>query len=224
MRSAVAHPLKARAYLAHPPGEHSLVHFKLGLARTPLRPRDDAPAGPAAARTTDPGLPIEVGPAADQAGLGVGELRELYLQVALVGTGPVREDVQDEFRSGHDPALETLFEIALLGRRQLVVEGDQRGARGRDDGPQFLQFSGADEPPRMRFVPGCRHLVGADEISRQHKLTEFVQVRIPVVRPGGRPLRASLGKTHGNQHGIIARYGSLKQHLWAPAVFRLYCC
>ncbi len=59
-------------------------------------------------------LPLEVGPAADEAGQLVLDLRELDLELALGASRAQREDVEDEARPVDDAALERALEVALL--------------------------------------------------------------------------------------------------------------
>ena len=67
-------------------------------------------------------LPLEVSPAAHQPRRQVLELRQLHLQLALEGLRTLREDIQYQSGTIEHPALQFAFEIALLRRRQRVVE------------------------------------------------------------------------------------------------------
>ena len=62
-------------------------------------------------------LPLEVGPAADEARRQVLELRELDLQLALGAARALREDVEDQAHAVDDAAFERPLEVALLRRR-----------------------------------------------------------------------------------------------------------
>jgi hypothetical protein len=57
-----------------------------------------------------------------QPGQDVVELRELDLQASLPGAGPPGEDVQDELGAVDRLASHLRLEVALLGRREVVVE------------------------------------------------------------------------------------------------------
>ena len=55
------------------------------------------------------------------------ELRELDLELALGGVRMVGEDVEDHRGAVDNGRAERLLEVALLSRRELVVDGDQVG-------------------------------------------------------------------------------------------------
>ena len=57
------------------------------------------------------------------------ELCELDLQFPFASAGAPRKNVQDQLRSVDHFPIELRFEVAKLGRRQLVVEDDDVGAR-----------------------------------------------------------------------------------------------
>ena len=52
------------------------------------------------------------------------ELGQLHLQPALARAGAAREDVEDQLRPVERLAADRLLEVALLRRRELVVEHD----------------------------------------------------------------------------------------------------
>ena len=208
LRSTAANAVQAAANLSQALAEHALVHLELGLARTPLDAAAYAASGASAAGTADTGLTIEVCPAADQAGLGVSELRELHLELALVGPGAIGEDVQDEFGTGHHPAFQTLFEVALLGGRQLVVEDHQIGLRRAHHAAEFGELARSKEPARVRRVPRRRHRRRAHQVRRAHQLLELVPVRVGIV--AGEP--AVAGVAHRHQRRQVTGSGSFKQH------------
>ena len=56
---------------------------------------------------------------------GVLQLRQLYLQLALVSAGTLGENVQNQGRSIQHAHAHSLLDIALLRRRELVVEDAQ---------------------------------------------------------------------------------------------------
>ena len=84
---------------------------------------------------------LEVGPQAAHPGEVVLELRELHLELALGRVRVVGEDVEDHRGAVDHRDVERRLEVALLARRELVVAGDQVGARALD-----LAFSSASLP------------------------------------------------------------------------------
>ena len=91
--------------------------------------------------------PLEVGPQAPHPREVVLELGQLHLELALGAVGVVGEDVEDHRRPVDHRHAETLLEVALLPRNELVVAGDEvrvrarrsrpsprRASRGRDSG------------------------------------------------------------------------------------------
>src|SRR5262249_48646827 len=71
-------------------------------------------------------LPLQVSPAAHQARRQMLELRKLDLQLAFMTARTLRKYIQDQTDAIDDAARELLFEIALLRRRELMIEDDQR--------------------------------------------------------------------------------------------------
>src|SRR5262249_19674822 len=96
--------------LVHAPLDATPVHLELGLAR--------APGADAA------GLLAQLDAAPPQPRQPVSQLRQLDLHHALLAVGVLGEDVEDQGDAVDDVAPELLLEVALLRRRQLVVEHD----------------------------------------------------------------------------------------------------
>ena len=76
------------------------------------------------------------------------QLRQLHLQLAGQAVGALREDVEDELAAVDDLHLQRAFEVALLRRRQRVVEDDDVGAALLHQRAHLLNLARADE--------GCR--------------------------------------------------------------------
>src|SRR6185312_2623718 len=143
----VAHALDladALLQLLHALADHAAVQLDLLLAR--------------AARLAErAALALEVGPAAHQARGEVLEARELDLELALVGTRALREDVEDEVgaivdRHGGIALGERALEVAdLRGGQRIVEDHDVRAVL---DGRRLdlLDLSGARERRRIRAV------------------------------------------------------------------------
>ena len=87
------HPLRALP-------QHPLVELELGLTGT--------------AQTNAAFLPVEVTPAAHQPAGEVLQLRQLDLQLPLMGAGAQRENDQDQPGAVEHPQSEPAFEVALL--------------------------------------------------------------------------------------------------------------
>ena len=77
-------------------------------------------AGAAGAETATE--PLEVLPEPPHPGQVVLQLRQLDLQLPLRGHGVLGKDVEDQLRPVDHPRLEGVLELALLHRRELVVD------------------------------------------------------------------------------------------------------
>ena len=106
--------LQARRQRLDSLAQQTPVGLKLGFAGTTV------------ADTATP-LTLEVGPAAHQARGDVLELRQLHFELAFMTARALREDVEDETGAIQHPALDELFEVALLRRRQRMIEQHQVG-------------------------------------------------------------------------------------------------
>ena len=84
LRARSTHRIEAFANLGDSALQQALIQFELFFTRT--------------AQTDTALFPIEVTPAANEARCHVFELRKLYLQLALVRTGALRKDVEDQAR------------------------------------------------------------------------------------------------------------------------------
>ncbi len=73
------------------------------------------------------------------------ELRELHLELALVTLGALGEYVEDQPSPVDDRAAERLLEIALLHRRQDVIEYGERGTLLLQSPLDLLDLSGTCE-------------------------------------------------------------------------------
>lgn len=198
------HAIQPRADLAHADRQHALIQLQLRLAGPTLDGAADPAARDTSARASDPGLPIEVRPAANQPRLRMGELGKFHLQFAFVGPGPVREDVEDEFRTGHDAALEGLLQVALLRRRQVVVEHDDGGRRAADRGFESAKLAYADEPTRVRRLPCRGDRLRNHEARGAHQFLELVAVSVAMVVIGA-------GETHRYEQRPVARGRAFEQ-------------
>ena len=79
------------------------------------------------------------------------ELRELHLELPFRGHGMLREDVEDQLRPVDDPRLEGVLELALLDRRELVVDEQRFRARACERLLELDELSLADIRARLRL-------------------------------------------------------------------------
>ena len=94
--------------------DHAPVELDLRLAR-------------AAARADAAALALQVAPAPHQARRQVLQPRQLDLQLALVALRARAEDLEDQHRAVGDRHAEMALEVALLRRRQRLVEEHRLG-------------------------------------------------------------------------------------------------
>ena len=130
----------------------------------------------AAAQADAPPLPFQVAPAAHQLGLGVGKLREFHLQLPLKGAGPLGEDVDDQFRAAHHPAAERLLQVALLARREVVVDHQHVGALGLDELANLIDLAGTDQPTGVLPPTPRGHLARQGQAGGSSQLRSFSDV------------------------------------------------
>src|SRR5262249_43033863 len=115
------------------------VSFDLGFARTSKEP------GTAA-------LAFQVGPRTHKAAALVIEMRKLDLQRAFLGARPLAEDLEDKASTVENLGVQHLLEIALLHRRERMIDDDKLRLRVGDDSRDFVKLAGADQGgwPRIR--------------------------------------------------------------------------
>ena len=78
-------------------------------------------------------LTLQVGPAAHQAALLIGQVREFNLQRTLFCLGAAAEDFENEPGPVKDLGIPFFFEIALLYRRQGVIDDHELRVRSLND-------------------------------------------------------------------------------------------
>ena len=149
--------------LVHPAHEAPAVDLELGLAGA---------AGADATRL----LAERRAPAA-QPGQAVAQQCELDLGLALGAPGVLGEDVEDHRGPVDGGAAEELLEVAVLRRRQLVVEDDGVGVELPAQSGDLLGLAPADEGGGVGRVAPLHHAahdVGARAVDQLRQLVEVL--------------------------------------------------
>ena len=92
-----------------------------------------------------PPLTLQVAPHARQARGQMLQLGQLDLQLAFVALGAQREDIQDQRDPVDHAQVEQPFQVALLGRRQGLVEQHDVGQQGLGHAHALVRLARADE-------------------------------------------------------------------------------
>ena len=85
------------------------------------------------------------------------ELRQLDLPLAFARSRAPREDVEDELRAIDHLAIDALFDVTELCRRQLVVEDHEVGSDARTFGRELVELAAADERRGIGRGPLLNH-------------------------------------------------------------------
>ena len=167
-RAAGVHVLEPFAQLLDAAADQAAVCFELRFARA---------AQPDAAF-----LPLEVGPAADQARGKVPELRELDLQLAFEAARALCENIQDQACPVEHAAIEFAFEVAFLARGQRSRGYHELGFVIAYTRLEFVELAFADEEARIGLAP-CTDDLADDQSTRRYgqlaELLAFGVVRRP---------------------------------------------
>jgi hypothetical protein len=86
-------------------------------------------------------LPFQVSPAANQPGRQMLQLRQFDLQLALGARGPQGKNIENQTGAVDDAAFQQAFQIALLGRRQIMVENYQISLTRRHHGTDLVDLA-----------------------------------------------------------------------------------
>src|SRR5690606_7785428 len=123
-------------------------------------------------------LALEVGPATYQPSTLVLKVRQIHLQRAFSGARATTEDLQNNASSIEDLGVQTFFQIALLHRRQRMIDEDQLDFVLRHQFRNLLKLASADQGRGTRIVDG--HDLGMDrfEIDGACKSNGLVQARL----------------------------------------------
>ena len=111
--------------------DQTAVGFELRFART--------------AQADTAFLALEVSPRANQPRRQILQLRELDLQLAFVAAGALREDIENEAGAIDHTPIQRLLQIALLRRRERVIENDEFDVVRFARETQFFGLAAADE-------------------------------------------------------------------------------
>ena len=147
-------------------------------------------------------LSLEVSPAADQARAHVLQLRELHLQLALMGAGTLGEDVEDQPGTIQHAAFELPLQIALLTGAQRVIENHQLRLVQLHLVQHFPDLAGPYEGARIRYVAAAHNKRDRITPCQQDQFLELAGVFTLVF--------AGNGEVH--QYGALAGCWTLKEH------------
>src|SRR5690606_21277348 len=112
--------------------QQTTVGFDLGFTRTAHEP----------ATAT---LAFKVGPGPDQTTLLVIQMRQIDLQRAFLGGGTAAENLEDQASTVDDLGVQFFFEIALLHRRQRMIDDDEAGILLVEKRLDFLDLAGSHQ-------------------------------------------------------------------------------
>jgi hypothetical protein len=129
------------------------------------------------------------------------QLRQFDLQLALMGAGPLGEDIQDQASAIQHAALQLRLQVALLTRPQYVVEYDDFCTVLAHFAGYFFQLSAAHERARIRGYSGTHDVSDRVTPGGQHKLLELTRVLTLLFT----------GKIQVNEHSTFARIGAIKK-------------
>ncbi len=103
-----------------------------------------------------------MGPRAHKPAFLISQACQLNLQAALFAVRPVREDFKDKPGPIKNLGIPSGLEIALLNRRQGVIDDSHSGFPGRHDPADLLDFAGAEKRCRphlrQRHDSGKAHI------------------------------------------------------------------
>ena len=98
--------------------------------------------------------------ASAQPGQHVLQLRQLHLQLALTGAGVFGKDIEDELSAVDHSRVNQFLDIALLRRREVVIEKQQIGRNRGHRAGDFFQLSLSHERGRIWTIPMLQEFAG----------------------------------------------------------------
>src|SRR5439155_5345366 len=146
---------------------------------------------------------------ASEARQHVVELRKLDLQLAFAAARVAGKDVENELRPINHAAFGVFFDVALLHRRKIAVEDDQRRLLGMGFGADFIQLAASDQRGRVGNVAKLKNCSGygsAGTAGELDKFSEGFALRLtsgyPWDAPGSLPSYADQQSAFGGRYGL----------------------
>ena len=121
--------------------------------------------------------PRQVGPHPLEPWQGIFELGQFHGEPCLVGAGAGREDVENHLRTVEHLGLDFAFEVADLGRGEIVVEDDDVGIVVFDEHRHFGDLAAPEVGGLVGPFASLRHLrdhLRAGRLSEAAELVEWV--------------------------------------------------
>ena len=104
------------------------------------------------------------------------QLREFHFELAFEAARALRKDVEDEAVAIEHAPADMLFEIALLARRECVIDENDVGfGRGRR-GAHFVRLAAAHEEARIRTLAPAGHRRNRLRTRGARELLELAQI------------------------------------------------
>jgi len=100
-------------------------------------------------------------------------LRQLNLQFALVGSGALRKDIEDQACPIYHASVKGLFEIALLSGTEAMVNKNDLGAGVAQQLAQLLDLADTNQKTGIHLAQRCGKCTGYFGASRQGEGIEF---------------------------------------------------
>ena len=173
----------------HAPGQEATVGFQLGFTG-------------ATQTNGTTGLAFQMGPAAHQARGHVLQLSQFNLQLALVRLRPLGKDIEDQAGAIHHPALQDALQVALLHRRQGMVDQHQVNAFSLHHLQGLIHLATTDQGGRIDRIDACFQSPEHLGSGRARQFDELFQQ--------GRIIMA--GAMRLDQQGPLALAGTLEHH------------
>ena len=124
-------------------------------------------------------------------------LGQLHLQTALLGSGPLGEDVQDQAAAVDDLDAQQLGQYTNLRRRQVVVEDHHGGLLVVHHALDLLHLALADEAVGIGLLPALQDDARRVAARRVHQLRELHQALLVGA------VLAQHRRAQAHQHGVI---------------------